>query len=98
MTARGDNLDLVCVGVSAVATALQTQEIFNYISLGLTIASTIVCIIYRFWKWYKEAKKDGKIEPDEIKALADDLGKEAEETKEKAAKLKEDTSNSKEVK
>ena len=86
MTARGDNLDLICVGVGAVGTALQTQEILSWISLGLTIASTIVCIVYRVWKWYEEAKKDGKITADEVKDLADDLSEEAEKTSAKVNK------------
>ena len=86
MTARGDNLDLVCVGVGAVGTVVQTQEILSWISLGLTIASTIVCIVYRVWKWYEDAKKDGKITADEVKDLADDLSEEAEKTSAKVNK------------
>ena len=71
MMSGNDNLDLVCVGVSAVSTALQTSEIFSYISLGITILSSVVCLAYRIWKWYKDAKKDGKITPEEIDTLVD---------------------------
>ena len=86
MIARGDNLDLVCVGVGVAGTVMQTQEILSWISLGLTIASTIVCIVYRVWKWYEDAKKDGKITADEVKDLADDLSEEAEKTSAKVNK------------
>lgn len=81
-----DNLDVACVGAEVVFTAMQTQEILSWISLGLTIASTIVCIVYRVWKWYEEAKKDGKITSDEVKDLADDLIEEAEKTSAKVNK------------
>lgn len=71
MMSGNDNLDLVCVGVSAVSTALQTSEVFSYISLGITILSSVVCLAYRIWKWYKDAKKDGKITPEEIDTLVE---------------------------
>lgn len=56
-----------------IFTAIQTDQIFQYISFGLTILSTLVAIAYTIWKWYKKAKEDGTITADEIKELGDDI-------------------------
>ena len=56
-----------------ICTALQTDEIFRWIQLGLTILSTLVAISFTIWKWWKKASKDGKITPDEVDELMDDL-------------------------
>lgn len=52
-------------------TLVQTNQVFQYIELGLAIATSIVLLVYRIWKWYKEAKKDGKITGEEIKEGVD---------------------------
>lgn len=54
---------------AVVFTALQTEEIFQIISLIFTIISIIVSLSFTIYKWYKEAKKDGKITEEEIKEL-----------------------------
>lgn len=56
-----------------ILTAIQTDQIFQYISLGLTILSTLVAIAYTIWKWWKKAKADGQITPDEVNDLIDDV-------------------------
>lgn len=56
-----------------IGTAIQTDEVFRYISLGLTILSTIVAIAYTIWKWWRKAKEDGKITEEEVKELVDDV-------------------------
>lgn len=56
-----------------IGTAIQTDEVFRYISLGLTILSTIFSIIYTIWKWWRKSKKDGKITEDEVDELMDDV-------------------------
>lgn len=52
-------------------TLLQTNQVFQYIELGLAIATSVVLLAYRLWKWYKEAKADGKITKEEIKEGVD---------------------------
>lgn len=52
-------------------TLAQTNQVFQYIQLGLAIATSIVLLVYRIWKWYREAKKDGKITGEEIKEGVD---------------------------
>ena len=56
-----------------IFTAIQTNEIFQYISLGLTILSTLVAIAFTIYKWYKKANEDGKITPEECEELKDEL-------------------------
>lgn len=52
-------------------TLVQTNQVFQYIELGLAIATSVILLVYRIWKWYKEAKKDGKITGEEIKEGVD---------------------------
>lgn len=47
----------------------QTNELFQLISLILSIITSIVLIVGKIIVWYKESKKDGKIDTDEIKEV-----------------------------
>lgn len=54
--------------LSAVGTGLQTNEILQTISLVITIIGGLITfIIVPLLTWYKNAKKDGKIDADELK-------------------------------
>lgn len=71
-------------GVAFLFTNLQPDDLLKWISLGLTILSVIISIIYNIWKWSKEATKDGRITPEEIKELGeiiDDAKKDIKEIK-----------------
>lgn len=58
------------LGVTGVATA--TTEVLQIISLIVTIIGAIISfIVVPLWTWYMNAKKDGKITPDEIKDATD---------------------------
>lgn len=53
--------------LSAVGTGLQTNEVLQTISLVITILGGLITfIIMPLITWYKNAKKDGKIDADEI--------------------------------
>ena len=55
-------------GGCVVGTALQTNEVLQTISLVITILSGIVTlIVLPLLNWYRDAKKDGKVDADEIK-------------------------------
>ena len=56
-------------------TAIQTNEIFQLISLILTCLATALSIFYTFYIWYKKAKADGKITHDEIEELKEKIKK-----------------------
>ena len=49
-----------------MAVALQDNPILQGIQLGFSILTSVVLIAYRIWKWWNEAKKDGKITKDEV--------------------------------
>lgn len=52
--------------MSAVGTGLQTNEVLQTISLVLTIFGTLITIAMALINWWKNAKKDGKIDKEEI--------------------------------
>ena len=57
---------IVGTGMSAVGTATQTNEVLQTISIVLTIIGTLLTIAMAILNWWKNAKKDGKIDSDEI--------------------------------
>lgn len=56
-------------GLVYLGAAIQPNELFKWIQLGLGILLTVIGIAYKIWCWYKKAKADGKITGDEIKEL-----------------------------
>ena len=70
-------------GIGMTLTALQTEQVFRIISLILTILATLLSILYTLYNWWKKAKKDGKIEPNEILELKEDIDKERNKVDEK---------------
>ena len=56
-------------GFGVIFTAVQNNEILQYISLALTIIATGTSIAFTIWKWYVKAKEDGKITVEEIEDL-----------------------------
>ena len=81
-----NNLLIGSIGttLSFVGTAMQTNEVLQTISIIITIIGGLITfIIMPLVNWYKSAKKDGKIDADEIKQgieiLADGSEKVADE-------------------
>lgn len=60
-------------GISTVLTITQTNEVFQTVQLIFSILAFLVTIAYTCWKWYKKAKQDGKITPEEVEDLFDNL-------------------------
>lgn len=54
-------------GIATIFTAVQTQEVFQIISLILTCVATLLTIAYNIYKWVKNAMKDKKLDENEIK-------------------------------
>ena len=71
---KHDYLSWIGSVFGTILTALQSDVIFQYISLALTILSTLIAISYTIWKWWRKAKEDGKIDEEEIKDLGDQIG------------------------
>ena len=71
---KNDNaISFLLTGLSGAMTALQTDVLFQYIQLGITILSGIVALAFTVYKWYKTASDDGKITPEEIEDLRDQV-------------------------
>lgn len=66
-------------GIAVIMTGLQTNEVFQTISLIITIVASLFSVIFtaiRLYYWFKEASKDGKIDQEEVddaKSIIDDL-------------------------
>ena len=59
----GSSISTIGAGTS---TAVQPDQVLQYISLGLTIIATLITIILGLRAWWKDAKKDGKIDKEEV--------------------------------
>lgn len=59
----------ICTSVSAVATSLQTNQVFEIIQIIITCVSGLLTIAMMIYNWYKAAKSDGKIDAEEVKDL-----------------------------
>lgn len=71
-----NNNSIICGSVgttlSAIGTALQTNDYLQTISLIVTIIGSIVTfIIMPLLNWFKKAKEDGKIDAKEAKEATD---------------------------
>lgn len=86
---KKDVFEYIGSGLSIVFTAIQTNEIFQIVSLVLAILTSLTTLAYTIWKWYKKANADGKITTDEmiegVKILQEGV-KEIKEIKDKGDK------------
>jgi len=64
-------IEYASCGVGAIMTVVQTNQIFQLVSLILTCIATAVAIGFTIYKWYKAAKADGKIDSKEVEELVD---------------------------
>lgn len=66
-----EHLDILGIGLQAIFTAVQTDEVLRWISFGFTLLSVILTIAYNIWRWYRKSKEDGKISMKEVDELGD---------------------------
>lgn len=59
--------------VNVILTSIQDNPVYQIVGLVLTILSLCVSILYTIFKWYNEAKKDGKITSEELEKLFEEL-------------------------
>lgn len=77
--------------LSAIGTGLQTNEVLQTISLVITIIGGLITfIIVPLLNWYKNAKKDGKIDKDELKEGVDIIVEGSEKLKDGIDQIKKD--------
>ena len=68
--------------LSAIGTSLQTNEVLSSIQLIITIIGGLITIAMALLNWFKNAKKDGKIDKEEVKEAIDIVQKGTEDIKE----------------
>ena len=61
--------------------SIQANEVMQFIEFALAILTSIVLLSYRIYVWYREAKKDGKIDKEEIKQGIDIIASGVEDIK-----------------
>lgn len=66
-----EHLDILGIGLQAIFTAVQTDEVLRWISFGFTLVSVILTIAYNIWRWYRKSKEDGKISMKEVDELGE---------------------------
>lgn len=72
----------VCAWFGLVCSSQITQEALNITLTVLSIISIILSLVLTFMKWLKEARKDGKITPDELEDLTSQMKEKVDEAKE----------------
>ena len=73
-------------GAMYVLTATQTKEIFEIISLVLSILISCLILASKIAQWWKKAKADGKIDKEEIHEVIDIVGDGVKDIKDKTQK------------
>jgi len=63
-------IDVGGIAFSGTLTALQTNEVLQMISLGLTILTSIIVLVFNVLGHIRQAKADGKITIDEMQDIA----------------------------
>ena len=58
--------DYIFDAVAVLGTVAQTKEVFQIVSLAVTILSVLASLALTLYKWYKTAKADGHVTPEEI--------------------------------
>lgn len=61
--------------LETMVTVSQTNEVFQTIQIIISALAGAVALAYTIWRWYRNAKKDGKITEDEVDDLFEEITK-----------------------
>ena len=61
--------------LETLVTVSQTNEVFQTIQIIISALAGAVALAYTIWRWYRNAKKDGKITEDEVDNLFEQITK-----------------------
>ena len=81
-------LEIIGNGIMYILTVTQTKEVFELISLILSIAISVLIIGSKIITWIKKASADGKITSEEIKDAIDIVNDGVDDIKNKIDKEK----------
>lgn len=65
--------------LETMVTVSQTNEVFQTIQIIISALAGAVALAYTIWRWYRNAKKDGKITEDEVDDLFEQITKKEDE-------------------
>lgn len=71
----------ICNGIAIMGVVIQTDYLFNVISLILTCISITISILYTCWKWYKTIKEQKDITKEQADEIKNDIDKNLNEMK-----------------
>ena len=80
-------LELVGNGSMYILTVTQTREIFEIVSLILSILISLLILISHVIAWFKKANYDGKITGEEFKELVNTTKEDLDKLKEEADEI-----------
>ena len=72
--------------LETMVTVSQTNEVFQTIQIIISALAGAVALAYTIWRWYRNAKKDGKITEDEIDDLFKQITKKEDSEDDKIQK------------
>ena len=88
MSKLRDALEISGNGIMYILTVTQTKEVFELISLILSIAISILIIVSKLVTWIKKSTADGKITSEEVKDAVDIVSNGVNDIKNKIDKEK----------
>ena len=83
-----DALEICGNGIMYILTVTQTKEVFELISLILSIAISVLIIVSKLVTWFRKSKADGKITSEEVKDAVDIVSNGVNDIKNKIDKEK----------
>ena len=83
-----DALEISGNGIMYILTITQTKEVFELISLILSIAISVLILVSKLVTWFKKSKADGKITSEEVKDAVDIVSDSVNDIKNKIDKEK----------
>ena len=68
-------INAILFAIMGLSTISQANEVFQLIQIIVTTVAAVVVLALNIIAWYKRAKKDGKIDADEIDELSNIIQK-----------------------
>ena len=91
-------ISLVSNAFVYVLAFVETEHVLRIVELCLAIIATAVSITFSILSWYRKAKKDGKIDQEEVKEVVDIVSYGAENIKERIYDIREEIKKNKQNK
>lgn len=74
------NQDVALSWVLTSATGISAMTTADLVGMIFTIICGVASLAFTIWRWYRAAKKDGKITKEEVEDLIDDVVEQVDKT------------------